>query len=337
MSNSLIQKPILKWVGGKTQIINTLIPYFPKKIENYHEIFVGGGSVLFALLSMVKNGSIKVSGKVYAYDLNETLIKLYKIIQTHHIELYSTTKKIVEEYNSCKETDDKKEINRNPHNLNEALKYKENYYYWIRKKYNEKDNEMKDDMKEDMKDDRKDEMKDDRKDEMKDEMTDDDIKKCSMFLFLNKTCFRGLYRVGPNGFNVPFGNYKKPEVLNIEHLNDIHDLIKDVQFEHKHFNDSLEQKFNQNDFVYLDPPYVPESKTSFVNYNENGFNTENHNQLFKKINDLGSKFMLHNSNVQLVRDSFDKNKYNIYEILCKRTINSKNPSSKSIELLIVNR
>jgi DNA adenine methylase len=306
MDNTLIQKPILKWVGGKSQIINKLIPYFPKKIENYHDIFVGGGSVLIALLSMVKNGSIELSGKVYAYDLNETLIKLYKIIQTNHIELYSSTKKIVEEYNSCKETDDKKKINRNPHHLEEAMKYKENYYYWIRNNYNKKD-------------------------------INEGIEKCSMFIFLNKTCFRGLYRVGPNGFNVPFGNYKNPEVLNFEHLKEIHYLIKDVVFEYKHFNHSLEQKFNQNDFVYLDPPYVPEKKTSFVGYNENGFNSENHIQLFKKINDLETKFMLNNSNVKLVRDSFDKNKYNIYEILCKRTINSKNPSSKSIELIIMKK
>jgi DNA adenine methylase len=186
------------------------------------------------------------------------------------------------------------------------MKYKENYYYWIRNNYNKKD-------------------------------INEGIEKCSMFIFLNKTCFRGLYRVGPNGFNVPFGNYKNPEVLNFEHLKEIHYLIKDVVFEYKHFNHSLEQKFNQNDFVYLDPPYVPEKKTSFVGYNENGFNSENHIQLFKKINDLETKFMLNNSNVKLVRDSFDKNKYNIYEILCKRTINSKNPSSKSIELIIMKK
>lgn len=161
MDNTLlIHKPILKWIGGKLQITNKLIPYFPKKIENYHDIFIGGGSVLIALLSMVKNGSIELSGKVYAYDLNETLIKLYKIIQTNHIELYSSTKKLAEEYNSCKECKEcEDEININPHDLEEAMKCKENYYYWVRNKYNEEV---------------------------------EGVEKCSMFIFLNKTCFKGL-------------------------------------------------------------------------------------------------------------------------------------------------
>ena len=75
-------KPILKWIGGKTQILDKLINEFPITINNYHEIFLGGGSVLFNLLSYVKNGIIKVYGNIYAYDLNEGLIYVYKNIQT---------------------------------------------------------------------------------------------------------------------------------------------------------------------------------------------------------------------------------------------------------------
>ena len=71
-------KPILKWVGGKTQILDKLIVEFPTEINNYHEIFLGGGSVLLTLLSYVKNGIIKIHGSIHAYDLNEPLIYIYK-------------------------------------------------------------------------------------------------------------------------------------------------------------------------------------------------------------------------------------------------------------------
>jgi DNA adenine methylase len=65
-----IIKPVIKWVGGKTQIINTLLDKFPKQINNYHEIFVGGSSVLMGLLCMIKQKEIILKGKIYAYDIN---------------------------------------------------------------------------------------------------------------------------------------------------------------------------------------------------------------------------------------------------------------------------
>ena len=77
-------KPILKWVGGKTQILDKLMNEFPDSINNYHEIFLGGGSVLIALLSLSKNGLIKINGKIFAYDLNEQLISVYKNIQSNN-------------------------------------------------------------------------------------------------------------------------------------------------------------------------------------------------------------------------------------------------------------
>ena len=87
-----VQKPFLKWVGGKTQIISHIMDCFPKEINHYYEIFLGGGSVLFALLSYKKEKLIKIHGNIYVYDLNEPLIYLYKNIQTNHKELYSKIK-----------------------------------------------------------------------------------------------------------------------------------------------------------------------------------------------------------------------------------------------------
>jgi DNA adenine methylase len=300
-----IPKPILKWVGGKTQLIDTLIADFPVEINNYREAFLGGGSVLLTLLSYIKNGIIKINGNIYAYDLNEPLIYIYKNIQTSHNELYDKLKTIIIDFNECGEG----EINRKPINIEEAKIGKENYYYWIRSEYN--------------------------KLSLSDKKS---ILGSAMFIFLNKTCFRGVFRIGPNGFNVPYGHYFKPEIINKEHLEELHHLIKDVIFECCDFNTSL-TNVEQGDFIYLDPPYAPETNTSFVGYTEKGFNIENHNCLFNIIHNLTEakhKIMLSNADVSLVRDNFANEKYNTISILCKRSINSKNPNAKAMEVIIKN-
>jgi len=301
-----IPKPILKWVGGKTQILDKLIVEFPTNINNYREIFLGGGSVLLTLLSYVKNGIIKIHGNIYAYDLNEPLVYIYKNIQSNHNELYNQILQLITEFNSCGDG----EINRIPKNIDEAKVAKENYYYWIRSEYN--------------------------KLSFTDKKT---IIGSAMFIFLNKTCFRGVFRVGPKGFNVPYGHYNNnPEIINKEHLDEIHELIQNVIFECSDFNTSL-NNIEPNDYVYLDPPYAPETDTSFVGYTENGFNIDNHNNLFKlihKLTETNKKMMLSNADVSFVRDNFTSKKYKITSILCKRAINSKNPESKAKEVIIKN-
>jgi len=300
-----IPKPILKWVGGKSQILDKLIIEFPININNYREIFLGGGSVLLTLLSYVKHGIIKIHGNIYAYDLNEPLIYLYKNIQSKHNELYNQIQKLITDFNSCGYG----VINRTPENIEEAKIAKENYYYWIRSEYNRLS------------------------------FTDKKTPKGSaMFIFLNKTCFRGVFRIGPKGFNVPYGHYNNPEIINQEHLNEIHELIQNVIFECCDFNTSL-NSIQPNDYSYLDPPYAPETDTSFVGYTENGFNIDNHNNLFNiihKLTETNKKIMLSNSDVSLVRDNFKSEKYNITSILCKRAINSKNPEAKTKEVIIKN-
>ena len=300
-----IPKPILKWVGGKTQIIDKLITDFPVEINNYREAFLGGGSVLLTLLSYVKSGIIKIHGNIYAYDLNEPLIYIYKNIQTRRNELYDILQTIITDFNECGNG----EINRKPANIVEAKIAKENYYYWIRSEYNKLC------------------------------LTDKkSILGSAMFIFLNKTCFRGVFRVGPKGFNVPYGHYNNPEIINTEHLEEIHHLIQNVVFECCDFNTSL-NIVEANDFVYLDPPYAPETDTSFVGYTENGFNLENHTNLFKLIHALtntNKKIMLSNSDVSLVRENFTSEKYNTLSILCKRSINSKKPDAKAKEVIIKN-
>jgi len=297
--NIIYEKPILKWVGGKTQIIDKVINEFPKIINNYHELFIGGGSVLLALL---QNNNIIVKGTINAYDYNETLINLYKNIQTKPKELYNETKKLIDIYNNLKKVDTKVNINRKPKNIDEAKTSSESFYYWIRNEFNNMNQNTK-----------------------------NSIVGSAYFIFLNKTCFRGLYREGPNGFNVPYGHYNKPEIINEEHLYRISTLIKNVNFYHSSFEKSFE-KIKKNDFIYLDPPYAPENDKSFVGYTSGGFSLEQHNLLFtlsKKYN-----FLMSNADVDLVKNNYLDNTYTIITILCKRSINSKNPESKTNEILI---
>ena len=294
-------KPFLKWVGGKTNIIDSIVKHIPDKMNNYHELFLGGGSVLIKVLELQKNKNITIKKKIYAYDANEALIKLYKNVQNNKEELFECITKYLDEYKSI----DGVIVNRKPNDIDEAKTSKESYYYWIRKQFNTIDKNS--------------------------------IEHSALFLFINKTCFRGLYREGPNGFNVPYGHYKTtPTIIKKTDLDNISNLIKDVVFECCDYSNSI-KKIKKKDFVYLDPPYVPEKKTSFVGYNLNGFNLENHKKLFQEILNLNKNkihFVLSNSKTELVLDSFKD--YKMEDIIAKRAINSKNPESKVTEVIIYN-
>ena len=159
-----------------------------------------------------------------------------------------------------------------------------------------------------------------------------------MFIFLNKTCFRGVYREGPNGFNVPFGNNINASILDEQHILAISDLIKDVVFTQQTYAGVLECTVN-GDFVYLDPPYAPEKETSFVSYNVEGFTIDNHKHLFKQCADMTGrnvKLVMSNSEVPLVCDTFKMPLYTTKIISCRRMINSKNPKARTNEVLITN-
>ena len=277
-------KPFLKWVGGKTQILDEVLGHFPKKMVNYHEPFLGGGSVLLGLLQKVRAGEIELTGGVYASDANTGLIALYQHVQANLVELLPALKELATGYSQCAN--------------------KETFYYLIRSRFTALQND--------------------------DRFT---ATAAAMFLFLNKICFRGLYREGPNGFNVPFGHYTAPSIYNEAELMAVSDLIQGVEFASQDVHHAL-LDVAQGDFIYLDPPYAPECATSFVGYTSNGFSLEDHRHLFACVKALPCGFLFSNADVSVVTDAFQGYQKKVVE--ARRAINSKKPGSRTKEVLIWN-
>lgn len=288
-------KPFLKWVGGKSQIIESVMGRFPKSMNNYHEIFLGGGSVLFALLS----SDIEIRGSINAYDYNYPLICTYRNLQKKPRSFYNAITILIDKYNSFPA---EVETSQNKPKSISDVNCKESYYYYVRIKYNTTE--------------------------------DKSTPECSaMFVFLNKLCFRGLYREGPNGFNVPFGHYKSPTIITAKDISRVHKIIQKVNFIHANCTESLLLP-QEGDFVYLDPPYAPTDEKSFVNYTSDGFGAGMHTKLFELTKALPTKFLMSNSDSTLVTETFSE--YTIEKIPARRAINSKSPGSTVLEVLIWN-
>ena len=172
------------------------------------------------------------------------------------------------------------------------------------------------------------------------------IKRAVEFIFLNRTCFNGLYRVNKNGeFNVLCGKYKNPKICDKVNLRNLSKLIKNVIFKVSDYKE-CKMYVDNNTFVYFDPPYRPLSKTSgFTSYTKSSFNDENQKELaiyFKILDKMGAKLMLSNSNPKNInkKDNFFEEIYEgfrINKVLAKRMINSNVKARGEIsELLITN-
>ena len=302
-------KPFLKWVGGKTQILDTVLDTFPTQMHHYHELFLGGGSVLIEFLTRLQLGKIKMSGTIYASDVNPWLIYTYQNVQCRIHELLRELKTLQTHYETSSANSEHGTIQRNPENLEIALEHPENYYYWIRKQFNQMRLEK----------------------EMK-----QSCQLSAMFIFLNKTGFRGVYREGPNGYNVPYGHYRTYKFYDADALMKLSMLFQSVEFRVKSFDEAWVD-IQEGDFVYLDPPYAPEKLTSFVGYTADGFDYDCHQRLFQKIRglfNLGIPFVMSNADVSMVKEAFPSMDYHRKIVVCRRAIHSKDPSSITNELLI---
>lgn len=294
-------KPILKWVGGKSQILGDVLGRIPREMQDYYEPFVGGGSVLLGVLGERATGRVVIRGTVYVSDLNANLVNLYQVVQQNPEGLIAELAVLTGEYAGIEQL----KGGRAPTGRAEALESKESYYYWVRGRFNELRGEER-----------------------------VGARAAAMLVFLNKTCFRGLYREGPRGFNVPFGNYKTPGVYDAESIRAVSRAFQGVVFRCCDFGEAL-GGVGEGDFVYLDPPYVPETATSFVGYNADGFRAEDHERLFelcRGFRERGAQYLLSNADVPLVREAFRE--YVVETVECKRSINSKNPGATTREVLV---
>ncbi|MTB36809.1 DNA adenine methylase [Streptococcus uberis] len=280
MKKNLLVTPVLKWVGGKRQLISEIEPLIPKKISTYVEPFVGGGAVLFFLQPK----------KAIINDFNEELINVYNVIKNNPAELIEYLK---------------------THQENNS----EEYFYKIRSldregNYQELSN----------------------------------VQKAARILYLNKTCYNGLFRVNSSGqFNAPYGKYKNPAIVNDVTIKAVSSYfastnIKILAGDYKNALKGL----RKGSFVYFDPPYMPLSTSSnFTGYTESGFDYKKQVELRDeclKLHKKGIKFLLSNSYTTEILDLYsDANIFNIKIVKAKRSINSKADKRGDIsEVLIYN-
>ena len=295
-------KPIIKWVGGKTQLLNTINDNLPQNISHfntYMEPFIGGAAVLFYIVPKLPN--IK---NVFINDLNYKLTNLYTVVKNKHLKLINQLKTIQEEY---RKSEDPKM-----------------FYYNTRDSFNIYDMNME---------------------------PDADVLHAAEFIFLNKTCFNGLYRENSKGeFNVPWNKNVNVCICDEENIKAVHNFfIKyNVQISTGTYNEFFKDKelYIKNAFVYMDPPYRPITKSSaFTSYTKSGFNDDSQKDLkvwFDVLTSDCAYCMLSNSDPKNsdVNDTFFDDLYSDYNIIrvnAKRSINSKGNGRGSItEILVKN-
>ena len=276
MKNDELVMPVVKWVGGKRQLLTEIDKYIPSHFSTYYEPFLGGGAVFFYLQPQ----------KAVVNDINEELINLYQVIKDNVEELIEDLKK---------------------------HKNEPDYFYSIREL--------------------------DRDIEVYEKLTP--VERASRIHYLNKTCYNGLFRVNSQGqFNVPFGRYKKPNIVNETTLRAVSNYFNSAKITFKccDFEEALKGA-RKGSFVYFDPPYDPISDTSsFTGYDKGGFDRQEQKRLKKlcdKLDDRGIKFLLSNSETDFILDLYRD--YNIETVQAKRSINSKgNKRGEVNEVLVMN-
>jgi len=290
--------PFLKWAGGKGRLLPVLKENFPvelgKEINKYVEPFVGGGAVLFDILSTY---NLK---KIYINDVNDELINTYNVIKNDVEALIEILNQIQNEY-LILDKDKRKE-----------------FYYSKRELFNKYKTE-----------------------------NILDTETAALFIFLNKTCFNGLYRVNSNGlFNVPAGDYKNPLICNSDNLRGVSKKLTKVSILCGSY-EKLQKIIDNKTFVYFDPPYRPLNKTSSFNtYTKSAFNDESQIELakfIKKLSKKGAYVLASNSDPKNTNpeDSFFDDLFSDMEIKrvsVKRLINRKAElrNNKITELIIKN-
>lgn len=274
MERNNLVAPVLKWVGGKRQLLDAFRPLLPKTIDEYCEPFVGGGAMLFYLQPK----------KALVNDINSDLILVYTVIRDSVDELIRRLKQF-------ENTPD--------------MFYAVRSWDRDRKRY--------------------------------DALSD--IERAARIIYLNKTCYNGLYRVNKAGeFNSPFGRYKEPNIVNAPVLRAVNAYFNaaEISFSTVDYAELL-YNVRKGTFVYIDPPYDPVSDTSsFTGYARDGFTKDDQIRLREccdELNRRGVRFMLSNSATDFIREQYAA--YNITTVQAKRAINSVATKRGNVDEVVV--
>ena len=298
-------KPFLKWAGGKTQLLNTYSNMYPVE-------YIKQRKINKYMEPFVGSGAVLFYlinnfsfESIVINDANPELITVYKVVKSKNIEsLIRELKKLENEF------------------LPLEKEKRKDFFYKIRDEFNKEITDYNE----------------------SDIYHENNYKRAAYFIFLNKTCFNGLYRVNKKGlFNVPFGDYKKPKICDEENLYAVHEGLQNVKIT---LGDFTQTKIyaDERTFVYMDPPYRPISATSnFTSYSKNSFDDEEQVKLanyYKELDKKNSYLMLSNSdpkNNNPDDDFFDKlyNEFNIYRVDARRSINSKANGRGAIKELVI--
>lgn len=268
--------PILKWAGGKRQLLSEIIPLVPSSFDAYYEPFVGAGAVLLALQPQ----------KAIVNDANTELITVYEVIRDNPSELIDLLKQ-------------------------HEAKHNKEHYYLIR----------------DL----------DRHEDAFSSL--DKITKAARTIYLNRTCFNGLYRVNQKGyFNTPMGRNTSIQIVNEVGIQKISQYLNsaNITFLNSDYHFALET-VSSGDFVFLDPPYFPTSRDSFVRYDMSPFGIEEQHELKKVCDQLtqkGIRFIETNSDCDEIRELYSD--YRLIEIDVRRSINARVDGRRGKELIILN-
>lgn len=294
-------KPVLKWAGGKSQLLPQIQGLLPTKlkanaVKTYIEPFLGGGAVFFYLTQLYD------FSKVYLFDTNQELIILYNVIKNDVTALIAELSSISAQYFALSE------------------EQRSAFYYQMRDEYNSFDKSLN-----------------------ANEYSCNFIRRAALTIFLNRTCFNGLYRVNSkNKFNVPVGRYKKPCILDESNLLNVSAVLQVAEIKLCDFAETLKYA-DADTFVYYDPPYRPISNTSAFNaYSAAEFNDDEQRRLanvFEECHKLGALQMESNSDPTNYTDDpfFDDLYYdfNIHRVSATRIINSNAERRGEIRELVI--
>ena len=259
--------PILKWVGGKRQLLDSIEPLIPK-CSTFYEPFIGGGAVLFS----------RQPDKAVINDLNPELINVYLTIKNEPKALIEKLKE---------------------HRDNSS----EEYFYSIRAL--DRDKEVFENMM--------------------------NVERAARIIYLNKTCYNGLFRVNSSGeFNSPWGRYKNPNITNETTINALHTYFNKANITIKcgDYREAL-KGIRKGAFIYFDPPYMPiSSSASFTGYTAGGFGEQEQIALKEQcdaLNEKGIKFLVSNSSCPFIEELYKD--YIVEHVNAKRAINA-NPQKR---------